>query len=1621
MQGDTPNMRNTATNATATTTTTRRPHALFTLGILLALAAILSLVGGVQFAVPTAVTAQTTVDYDVDDDGLIEVSGHAQLAAIEYDLDANGSPIGGAGATAYIAAFPNRSSAPATRMGCPSGNCVGYELTADINLTSYADWNPIGDHVNRYTGDFNGNGFTVSNMTITGADTRIGLFATISSAARIESVGVISASVTSTHATGYAGALVGDSAGVIVACWSTGSVTSTNYVGGLVGSSSGSITSSYSHASVTGTATQAQHVGGLLGASSSSTVRNSYSIGLVTRTGTHVNVGGLIGSGGAHDAPGSYWNTTTSMWTSSAGSQTAVGRTTAQLQNPVGYGASSSDTYYGWNIDLDNADNDNDRATGVDDPWYFGTTLQYPILKYGKTDYDLDNDRLIDISTHAQLNAVRWDVDGNGDPVSGNASDYNTAFPLRFTGAGGRMGCPSAGCNGYELTADIDLDTNGDGSHTSTDTYYNSGAGWVPIGDDGTNRYAATFKGNGYTVDNMIINRATSNNNQGLFVSIAGAGRIESLGITNANVTAGEYVGILAGNNYGAIVACYTTGTITGTDFIGGLAGLHAAGTTLSSTAATITSSYSTASVTSSTSASNVGGLVGRVSQGVGGTATIVNSYATGAVGSGGGLVGSNNGGGATASYWDTETSGRSSSALGTGQTTTALQTPTGYSGIYSAWNANLDGVTGNDNPWDFGTSSQYPALRYGGHALYKQGGGRGSYDADNDGYIDVTTLAQFNAIRYDLGGVGTPTAGAGATAYDAAFPGRDPRTASLMGCPSGTCTGYELLANLSFDSDNDNDVDANDHSGAYWDSGNGWTPIGTDSARYTGDFKGNGFAIDRLLINRSSGVTGDYQGLFGAISGASRIETLGVTNADVTGRNRVSILVADNQGAVVACYTAGSVTGAAYVGGLVGSLTGSITTSYSIASVTGTSITGGLVGAKWGNGSITNSYSIGLVRRATGAATNIGGLVGDSTAGTGAVTASYYDSTTSGCVSGGSNGCTTSAAGTAQTTADLQGPTGYTGIYAAWNANLDGVTGNDDPWDFGTSTQYPILVYHLTNDYDMDNDGYIDIANLAQLNAVRRDLNGNGDATHADYAAAFPRRATAASERMGCPSGTCTGYELVASLDFDENGDGSITQTGDPTYWDSGSGWNPIGRYTSNFKGNGHTINNLFISRASTSDVGLFSETRGSRIETLGVTNADVRGGNNTGILIGDMGGGTVVACYTTGKLQGNEQTGGLVGYAANSSSISATYSTAYVIGSRYVGGLVGFGFRSSIINSYSTGRVDPATDSGGFLGASASMNTQTNNYFDTSTSGRSNGIGWVAGGGQPGSSAGANGKTTRELQTVTGYTSGSIYASWNVDLDNADGDSNAATGTDDPWNFGNNMQYPMLKYDGMSVVPQGGQAMGIPDNWNAPVAGERLGVCLTPADFPNRGIVSGQTYYEAWVWEWSLNGDDWTVISGAGDGNNPPTYEYTPVAADVGRYIRAKVKMTDGTFAITRTLGGRVVEVDNDGAVPGATAGAEVPFVRGHAAPQVGTQIVASEPLPNGAVDSRVGWQRCPNNDATYSDCAHIPHVWWIYYTPVAADVGNYLRMYVYYETSEGVWTRRATPYTTAVVAAQ
>ena len=115
-------------------------------------------------------------------------------------------------------------------------------------------------------------------------------------------------------------------------------------------------------------------------------------------------------------------------------------------------------------------------------------------------DYDTDDDGLIEIASLAQLDVIRHDRDGDG------VSDY-AGYAAAFPNAMADMGCIK-GCSGYELTADLDFAPNGNSLFDAGDTYWNDGAGWLPIGEPETPfRYNAVFDGNGHTIANLYIRR----------------------------------------------------------------------------------------------------------------------------------------------------------------------------------------------------------------------------------------------------------------------------------------------------------------------------------------------------------------------------------------------------------------------------------------------------------------------------------------------------------------------------------------------------------------------------------------------------------------------------------------------------------------------------------------------------------------------------------------------------------------------------------------------------------------------------------------------------------------------------------------------------------------------------------------------------------------------------------------------------------------------------------------------------------------------------------------------------------------------------------------------------------
>ncbi len=387
-------------------------------------------------------------------------------------------------------------------------------------------------------------------------------------------------------------------------------------------------------------------------------------------------------------------------------------------------------------------------------------------------DYDADADGLIEIATLAQLNAMRWDLDGDGTASSGDETTYAAAFP---NPRGGTV-CPTTitgvACTGYELAADLDFDTNGNGRTWTTsggtltgdgDEYDNSGMGWEPIGTDAA-RFAAVFRGNGRTIDNLFVNRAGL---VGLFGSTDATARLESVGLRNARVAGSGVVGILAGEAHGDVVGCYATGTAGSptTPTVGGLVG---------QLRGEITASYSTAAVDGS---DQIGGLVGAVVGDFGQTRMVSASYAIGRTSAlpeglwAGGLMGRafpvlpESAVSAPDSYYDRAATTRTQSARGEALTTAALQSPTGYVGVYRNWNKDLDGDGQMDDPWNFGTSSQYPKLKWQGFDAERQ-----RFPSSEEEPTTTTPTSRVpTAVRAESTGQGlfvTWRAAAGATAY---------------------------------------------------------------------------------------------------------------------------------------------------------------------------------------------------------------------------------------------------------------------------------------------------------------------------------------------------------------------------------------------------------------------------------------------------------------------------------------------------------------------------------------------------------------------------------------------------------------------------------------------------------------------------------------------------------------------------------------------------------------------------------------------------------------------------------------------------------------------------------------
>jgi len=224
-----------------------------------------------------------------------------------------------------------------TIVGALSGN---YIMSDDINLgispyNTGEGWLPIGDSAGRFTGVFNGNGFSIKNLYINvNRDSfKAGLFGFIKNA-KISNLGIIDCNISNTYpaVNSYTSSLIGlCEGGIIRKCSSSGVVTGYKFTGGFLGHCTKSTTkpSSILNCSSSVTVSGYQFVGGLTGgAYYNPTISNCYSTGNVTGTSYAGGMIGYIYMGAI--ITNSFWDTQTSGQTTSAG---GTGKTTAEMKD----------------------------------------------------------------------------------------------------------------------------------------------------------------------------------------------------------------------------------------------------------------------------------------------------------------------------------------------------------------------------------------------------------------------------------------------------------------------------------------------------------------------------------------------------------------------------------------------------------------------------------------------------------------------------------------------------------------------------------------------------------------------------------------------------------------------------------------------------------------------------------------------------------------------------------------------------------------------------------------------------------------------------------------------------------------------------------------------------------------------------------------------------------------------------------------------------------------------------------------------------------------------------------------------------------------------------------------
>lgn len=813
---------------------------------------------------------------------------------------------------------------------------VYFKLYKDINLGGM-EWAPIGKNDSTYwfNGNFDGDGHTISNLTITQKTDGgfLGLFGC--SRGTIKNLFIKNVNINAAYGEKAAGAICAANYGTIEKCGvdSGTIVDKSSGIGGISGRNYGTISQCYNKADLT---TENGKAAGISGMNYQGTIENCYNAGTITQTGTNEN---YLAGGICSDNNGGIVKYCLNF-----------GKVISA--NGVGYGVSKdngtvTECYYDEDVcgnlngdgtamtsaelcdssftDSLNSNWESGSESGETNGRYRTAIYTYPSLKGVGTAVKTDGKQQYDFSisgngkTYEDFTYIETaeDFKNIANNLSGN---YVLKNDINFEGEVIEPIGDSESVTGSGLSMPFSGNFSGDG-HTIMNVKVKRELG----------SYSGLFGANKGTIINLSVVEADVSGTAyvgGICASNASGGRIADCSFSGTVNGTKSYVGGICGENKGGILRCAADGTVSGDSSVGGICGNNSGGD--------IENCLNSSDVTRKSSNGNIGGIVGQ-SIGNSTVSYCISVGKTSGTDSGyiGGVCGYAYGAKITNSYFDSEVSA-------------------GLKAIYDAFDdrdtETLKGLTtaglSGALPTDFADTV---------------------WQAGRNEVTDIDGRAGARTATYiSLKNVGTPEVLESTPVYNFSLDG------------TVTWETYEPVASVEDFRKIDENLSGNYVLAKNIDfGGKNYRPIAYKSGTsFTGKFSGNGHTISNISVNYDD----DLVGLFGTNKGL--IMNLAVSG-EVTGEEYIGGICAKNEGTIYSCSFDGEVRQSATtqrkgkVGGICGTNYATISNCFNSADVSGKDYIGGICGEMCGKDPVVvYCVSVGKVSGFTGSAI-VGGICG--------------------------------------------------------------------------------------------------------------------------------------------------------------------------------------------------------------------------------------------------------------------------------------------------------------------------------------------------------------------------------------------------------------------------------------------------------------------------------------------------------------------------------------------------------------------------------------------------------------------------------------------------------------------